>query len=43
VEGDGVILAPRRTAVVLGPRRISAVYLWLAFVVLFGLLKPDTY
>jgi ribose transport system permease protein len=43
VEGDGVILAPRRTAVVLAPRRISAVYLWLAFVVLFGLLKPDTY
>jgi ribose transport system permease protein len=27
----------------LGPRRISAVYLWAAFVILFGLLKPGVY
>jgi ribose transport system permease protein len=27
----------------LAPRRISAVYLWLSFIVLFGLLEPDTY
>jgi ribose transport system permease protein len=27
----------------LAPRRISAVYLWIAFVLLFGLLKPDSY
>jgi ribose transport system permease protein len=27
----------------LTPRRVSAIYLWLSFVVLFGLLKPDTY
>jgi ribose transport system permease protein len=27
----------------LAPRRISAVYLWLSFIVLFGLLQPDTY
>jgi ribose transport system permease protein len=27
----------------LTPRRVSAIYLWLSFAVLFGLLKPDTY
>jgi ribose transport system permease protein len=27
----------------LGPRRISAAYLWVGFVVVFGLLKPDVY
>lgn len=27
----------------LGPRRISAVYLWVLFMTLFGLLKPDVY
>jgi ribose transport system permease protein len=27
----------------LGPRRISAVYLWIGFVILFGLLKPGVY
>jgi ribose transport system permease protein len=27
----------------LAPRRISAVYLWIAFLMLFGLLKPETY
>jgi hypothetical protein len=26
----------------LGPRRISAVYLWIAFLGLFGLLEPHT-
>jgi ribose transport system permease protein len=34
----------RRTMVRgLAPRRISAVYLWISFVVLFGLLEPGTY
>jgi ribose transport system permease protein len=27
----------------LGPRRISAVYLWVGFLILFGLLKPGVY
>jgi ribose transport system permease protein len=27
----------------LDPRRISAVYLWIGFVVVFGLLKPNVY
>jgi ribose transport system permease protein len=27
----------------LAPRRISAVYLWIAFLALFGLLKPNSY
>ncbi|HEX6680133.1 MAG TPA: ABC transporter permease [Gaiellaceae bacterium] len=27
----------------MGPRRISAAYLWVGFVVVFGLLKPDVY
>ncbi len=35
--------ALRRALRGLAPRRISAVYLWLSFVLFFGLLKPDTY
>jgi ribose transport system permease protein len=35
--------ALRRVLPGLAPRRISAVYLWISFVVLFGLLKPDAY
>jgi ribose transport system permease protein len=33
----------RRALLALGPRRISAVYLWIGFVVLFTLLKPGVY
>jgi ribose transport system permease protein len=33
----------RRLLPSLAPRRISAVYLWGLFLVLFGLLKPDAY
>jgi ribose transport system permease protein len=33
----------RRLPPSLAPRRISAVYLWGLFLVLFGLLKPDAY
>jgi ribose transport system permease protein len=33
----------RRGLRALGPRRISAVYLWVAFLILFGLLKPGVY
>jgi ribose transport system permease protein len=44
---DGRRTSPRdlalRTLRSLGPRRISAVYLWAAFVILFGLLKPGVY
>jgi ribose transport system permease protein len=45
---DDALAAGRRDAIArgfraLGPRRISAVYLWIAFVILFGLLEPDAY
>lgn len=33
----------RRALRSLGPRRISAVYLWIGFLVLFGLLEPHVY
>jgi ribose transport system permease protein len=33
----------RRVLPALAPRRISAVYLWVAFLILFGLLEPDAY
>ena len=33
----------RRALRSLGPRRISAVYLWVAFLALFGLLEPYIY
>src|SRR5215208_254690 len=39
--GRRALIAPGLRA--LGPRRISAVYLWIAFVILFGLLEPDVY
>jgi ribose transport system permease protein len=47
VAGD-VSVAGRRELLggalrTLGPRRISAVYLWIAFVILFGVLEPDIY
>ena len=41
--GDSSRPALRSVLRGLAPRRISAVYLWLAFVVLFGLLRPETY
>jgi ribose transport system permease protein len=34
---------PRPALRTLDPRRISAIYLWIGFVVVFGLLKPDVY
>jgi ribose transport system permease protein len=39
-RGSRLARLPLRT---LDPRRISAVYLWVGFVVVFGLLKPDVY
>jgi ribose transport system permease protein len=36
-------LALRNVLPGLAPRRISAIYLWIAFVLLFGLLEPTTY
>ena len=35
--------APRSALRALDPRRISAIYLWAAFIVVFGLLTPDAY
>jgi ribose transport system permease protein len=35
--------APRHALRALDPRRISAIYLWAAFIVVFGLLTPDAY
>ena len=39
-RGSRLARLPLRT---LDPRRISAVYLWVGFVVVFGLLEPDVY
>jgi len=39
-RGSRLARLPLRT---LDPRRISAVYLWVGFVVVFGLLTPDVY